>query len=104
MTSLLKSASILPTLNATEPAHQRLYDNQVALSTVGINIRGRRSSRLTLSYRTTREILKVATQLLTGKPTTTWTAGPTTSTAIARCCTAHHRSSKAPRPGHRNAT
>lgn len=47
--------------------HQRLYDNQVALSTVGINIRGRRSSRLTISYRTTREILKVATQLLTGE-------------------------------------
>jgi hypothetical protein len=37
-------------------AHQRIYDNAVTLSTVGINIRGR-SSRLTLSYRTTREIL-----------------------------------------------
>ena len=36
--------------------HQRIYDQQVTLSTVGINIRGR-SSRLTLSYRTTREIL-----------------------------------------------
>jgi superfamily I DNA/RNA helicase len=47
--------------------HQRLYDNQVALSSVGINIRGRRSSRLTISYRTTREILKAATQLLTGE-------------------------------------
>ncbi|MET8232242.1 UvrD-helicase domain-containing protein [Micromonospora sp. NPDC005298] len=51
----------------TGDTHQRLYDNQVALSTVGINIRGRRSSRLTISYRTTREILKVATQLLTGE-------------------------------------
>jgi superfamily I DNA/RNA helicase len=37
-------------------AHQRVYDHRVTLSTVGINIRGR-SSRLTLSYRTTREIL-----------------------------------------------
>lgn len=36
--------------------HQRIYDHQVTLGTVGINIRGR-SSRLTLSYRTTREIL-----------------------------------------------
>ncbi|WP_163508974.1 UvrD-helicase domain-containing protein [Fodinicola acaciae] len=36
--------------------HQRIYDHQVTLSTVGISIRGR-SSRLTLSYRTTREIL-----------------------------------------------
>jgi superfamily I DNA/RNA helicase len=36
--------------------HQRIYDNRVTLGTVGIHIRGR-SSRLTLSYRTTREIL-----------------------------------------------
>ncbi|ASO21081.1 superfamily I DNA/RNA helicase [Actinoalloteichus hoggarensis] len=36
--------------------HQRIYDHQVTLGTVGVNIRGR-SSRLTLSYRTTREIL-----------------------------------------------
>jgi superfamily I DNA/RNA helicase len=39
--------------------HQRIYDHQVTLGTVGINIRGR-SSRLTLSYRTTGEILKQA--------------------------------------------
>ncbi|WP_433615376.1 UvrD-helicase domain-containing protein [Dactylosporangium sp. CA-139114] len=37
--------------------HQRIYDHQVALGALGINIRGRRSMRLTLSYRTTREIL-----------------------------------------------
>lgn len=36
--------------------HQRIYDNRVTLGTVGVHIRGR-SSRLTLSYRTTREIL-----------------------------------------------
>ncbi|WP_433205306.1 UvrD-helicase domain-containing protein [Dactylosporangium sp. CS-047395] len=37
--------------------HQRIYDHQVSLGALGINIRGRRSTRLTLSYRTTREIL-----------------------------------------------
>lgn len=37
--------------------HQRIYDHQVTLGALGINIRGRRSQRLTLSYRTTREIL-----------------------------------------------
>lgn len=40
----------------TGDTHQRIYDNRVTLGTVGIHIRGR-SSRLTLSYRTTREIL-----------------------------------------------
>ncbi|WP_412518569.1 AAA family ATPase [Actinomadura madurae] len=44
--------------------HQRLYDNYVSLSVLGINIRGRRSSRLTLSYRTTHEILGSAVRLL----------------------------------------
>jgi hypothetical protein len=33
--------------------HQRIYDHQVALGSLGINIRGR-FSRLTLSYRTTK--------------------------------------------------
>ncbi|MEU6142228.1 UvrD-helicase domain-containing protein [Streptomyces sp. NPDC047081] len=45
--------------------HQRIYDNQVTLGSLGINIRGR-SSRLTLSYRTTREILRDATRVLEG--------------------------------------
>lgn len=40
--------------------HQRIYDHQVTLGALGINIRGRRSQRLTLSYRTTREILSRA--------------------------------------------
>ncbi|GAA4241774.1 3'-5' exonuclease [Actinomadura meridiana] len=44
--------------------HQRLYDNHVSLSVLGINIRGRRSARLTLSYRTTHEILGSAVRLL----------------------------------------
>lgn len=43
--------------------HQRIYDNYVSLSSLGIAIRGR-STRLTLSYRTTREILRDATRLL----------------------------------------
>ncbi|MEV8114730.1 UvrD-helicase domain-containing protein [Streptomyces xiamenensis] len=46
--------------------HQRLYGNQVALGAVGINIRGR-ASRLTLSYRTTREILAEAMAVVRGE-------------------------------------
>ncbi|QTI89675.1 UvrD-helicase domain-containing protein [Streptomyces sp. AgN23] len=45
--------------------HQRIYDRQVTLSTVGINIRGR-SSKLTLSYRTTQEILDQAAKVVRG--------------------------------------
>ncbi|WP_439381545.1 UvrD-helicase domain-containing protein [Amycolatopsis lexingtonensis] len=44
--------------------HQRIYDHQVTLGTVGINIRGR-SSKLTLSYRTTGEILAQAIGIIT---------------------------------------
>jgi superfamily I DNA/RNA helicase len=44
-------------------AHQRIYDNFVSLGSLGINIRGR-STRLTLSYRSTREILTAAEALL----------------------------------------
>lgn len=43
--------------------HQRIYDNYVSLSSLGISIRGR-SSRLTLSYRSTHEILSAAEALL----------------------------------------
>ncbi|RLL69318.1 UvrD-helicase domain-containing protein [Streptomyces sp. Z26] len=45
--------------------HQRIYDNQVTLGSLGVNIRGR-SSKLTLSYRTTREILGTAIGILEG--------------------------------------
>lgn len=45
--------------------HQRIYDNQVTLGSLGVHIRGR-SSRLTLSYRTTREILRDAIRVLGG--------------------------------------
>lgn len=46
--------------------HQRIYDNQVTLSSLGVNIRGR-SSRLTLSYRTTRQILADALEIMHGE-------------------------------------
>ncbi|MBE1532602.1 UvrD-helicase domain-containing protein [Actinomadura algeriensis] len=49
-------------------SHQRIYGNQVSLGALGIAIRGR-SSRLTLSYRTTHEILGTAVRLL---GTETW--------------------------------
>ena len=46
--------------------HQRIYKNQVSLGSLGVNIRGR-SSRLTLSYRTTRQILGGALGILSGE-------------------------------------
>ncbi|MEU1160683.1 UvrD-helicase domain-containing protein [Streptomyces sp. NPDC005921] len=46
--------------------HQRIYDQQVTLGTVGVHIRGR-AARLTLSYRTTREILNRAMQVVNPK-------------------------------------
>ncbi|MFE2710731.1 UvrD-helicase domain-containing protein [Streptomyces mirabilis] len=45
-------------------AHQRIYDNRTALSAHGINVRGGRSKRLTLNYRTTRQILGTSLSLL----------------------------------------
>lgn len=47
--------------------HQRIYDNRVTLSSVGINIRGRRSQRLRINYRTTHEILAWSLSLLAGE-------------------------------------
>ncbi|BEL01966.1 hypothetical protein Q0Z83_001570 [Actinoplanes sichuanensis] len=46
--------------------HQRIYENRVALSNVGIDVRGR-SHRLTLSYRTTRQILAASLELVSGE-------------------------------------
>src|SRR5690606_18574916 len=45
-------------------AHQRIYGNQTPLSAHGINVRGGRSRRLTLNYRTTRQILGTSLSLL----------------------------------------
>ncbi|XVQ09565.1 UvrD-helicase domain-containing protein [Spirillospora sp. CA-255316] len=46
--------------------HQRIYDHQVALGALGIHIRGR-AYRLTLSYRTTMEILAQALRVVEPK-------------------------------------
>lgn len=46
--------------------HQRIYDNHVTLGSLGIHIRGR-SARLTLSYRTTRQILAAALEIMSGE-------------------------------------
>ncbi|MFF9071992.1 UvrD-helicase domain-containing protein [Streptomyces sp. NPDC014872] len=46
--------------------HQRIYGNQVTLGSLGVHIRGR-SARLTLSYRTTRQILGSALGVLSGE-------------------------------------
>lgn len=45
--------------------HQRIYDNRVSLRDVGINITGR-SSRLSINYRTTAEILRWSLGLMHG--------------------------------------
>ncbi|MFF3290665.1 3'-5' exonuclease [Streptomyces sp. NPDC003023] len=48
-------------------AHQRIYANQVVLGRLGIETRGRAARRLTLNYRTTRQILKAAEALVSGE-------------------------------------
>lgn len=47
--------------------HQRIYDNRVSLGSVGINVAGR-STRLTINYRTTEEILSWSHSMLAGEP------------------------------------
>ncbi|MQS08067.1 UvrD-helicase domain-containing protein [Streptomyces alkaliphilus] len=47
-------------------AHQRIYGGRVVLGHHGIETRGRASRRLTLNYRTTRQILGSATGLIEG--------------------------------------
>lgn len=46
--------------------HQRIYRNKVVLGQCGINVRGRRSKKLKINYRTTEETRKFAVRLLTG--------------------------------------
>ncbi|MER5552344.1 UvrD-helicase domain-containing protein [Streptomyces sp. NPDC002793] len=48
-------------------AHQRIYAHHVILGRLGIETRGRAARRLTLNYRTTREILRSAGGLVTGE-------------------------------------
>lgn len=47
-------------------AHQRIYGHRASLGEVGINIRGRRSRRLKINYRTTEQIRDWAVALLAG--------------------------------------
>lgn len=47
--------------------NQRIYANRVSLASLGIEVRGR-STRLTVSYRTTQEILAWAVRMLAGRP------------------------------------
>jgi hypothetical protein len=49
--------------------HQRIYDNRVSLTSLGISVRGR-SRRLTVNYRTTQEILAWSVPLLGSVPVT----------------------------------
>lgn len=49
-------------------AHQRIYKHQTSLGACGINVRGRRSRRLTVNYRTTAKIRRFAEALLEGMP------------------------------------
>ena len=51
---------------AADP-HQRIYDSRVSLASLQISVRGR-SRRLSLSYRTTQEILAWAVPLLGADP------------------------------------
>ena len=46
--------------------HQRIYHNKVVLSQCGINVRGSRSKKLKINYRTTEETRQFAVGLLTG--------------------------------------
>lgn len=46
--------------------HQRIYRNKVVLGQCGINVRGRRSKKLKINYRTTEETRQFAVELLTG--------------------------------------
>jgi len=50
----------------TGDAHQRIYDNRVTLSSVGISTSGR-SSRLTVNYRTTAQILAHGMEMISGE-------------------------------------
>ncbi|MEV6696565.1 UvrD-helicase domain-containing protein [Streptomyces sp. NPDC051453] len=59
-------------------AHQRIYSHQVVLGRLGISTPGRASRRLTLNYRTTREILGSANGLVRGETFDNLDDGPDT--------------------------
>lgn len=55
-----------PCILLTGDGQQRIYARQGSLASCGINVRGRRSARLKLTYRTTEEIREAADQVLAG--------------------------------------
>lgn len=56
-----------PAIFLVGDAHQRIYARKVSLTSCGINVRGRRSTRLKLVYRTTEEIRKLSEKVLLGQ-------------------------------------
>ena len=56
-----------PAIFMVGDAHQRIYARKVSLGACGINVRGRRSTRLKLVYRTTEEIRKLSEKVLLGQ-------------------------------------
>jgi superfamily I DNA/RNA helicase len=83
--------------------HQRVYDNRVTLGNLGINIRGR-SARLTLGYRTTRQNLAAAREVMSGVAYDDLAAATTASPGTARRCRAVNPASPARIPGLRSAS
>ncbi len=66
---LLLFAGLVPSPNnlfIVGDGHQRIYRNKVVLGQCGINVRGRRSKKLKINYRTTEETRQFAVGLLTG--------------------------------------
>ncbi len=56
-----------PVIFLAGDGQQRIYARVASLSACGINVRGRRSQRLTLTYRTTEEIRRAADAVLAGE-------------------------------------
>lgn len=56
-----------PSIFLVGDSHQRIYARQASLGACGINVRGRRSARLKLVYRTTEEIRALAETVLLGQ-------------------------------------
>ena len=74
-----------------EDSHQRIYGQRLVLSRFNIKTLGGASQRLTLNYRTTKEVLDYAVQMLTGEE---WVDGEGQTDS-----TAHYRSARrGPKP------
>lgn len=62
-----QSSESEPAIFLVGDSHQRIYARQASLGACGINVRGRRSTRLKLVYRTTEEIRRTAESVLLGE-------------------------------------